>query len=144
MSVRLSRRALSVAAAYRELAGRGPGGIVVFVGRVRADRTPSGRVGALDYEAHVPLALAALERLEARALARAPRGRVVLWHRLGCVGVGDVAVIVGAATTHRASAFSLARWLIDRLKAEAPIWKSARPARPARPPRRPRVRSAGR
>ncbi len=115
---------------------------MVFAGCVRPDRTPRGRVVALDYEAHRPVALAQLRRLEAAARQRVPEARVVLWHRLGRLPVGTVSVIVGAATPHRAQAFGLARWLIDRLKEEVPIWKTAQ-ARSARRPRRPPARSGG-
>jgi molybdopterin synthase catalytic subunit len=143
VSVRLQRDALSVAAAYAELAQDRLGGVVVFAGRVRPDVGPEGRVVALDYEAHRPLARAALHRLAREARRRHPGARVVLWHRLGRLPVGTASVIVGAATPHRATAFALARWLIDRLKAEVPIWKTAT-ARPARrQPRRP-VRSGAR
>lgn len=143
MSVRLQRAPLPIARAYRELQAPGLGGVVLFSGRVRPDPTPTGPVTALDYEAHVAVARASLDRLEAAARRRAPQARVVLWHRLGRVPVGEASVLVGVATPHRARAFTLARWLIDRLKAEVPIWKSV-PARPGRRRRTRRARSAGR
>ncbi len=123
------------------MAAPGLGGVVVFAGRVRPDATRAGRVVALDYEAHAPLAFAGFERLERTAHRRVPGARVVLWHRLGPLPVGTASVIVAVATPHRATAFRLARWLIDRLKAEVPIWKTER-ARPARRRRRPPARSA--
>lgn len=126
VSVRLQRTPLSVEKAYRELSGPGLGGVVVFAGRVRPDRTSGGRVEALEYEAHEPVALAALRRLAAKGTRKVPGSRVLLWHRLGRLRVGVPSVIVGAAAPHRASAFQLARWLIDRLKVEVPIWKTAR------------------
>ena len=140
MSVRLTRRPLSVPAAMRLLSGRELGGVVVFAGRVRPDRTPQGRVAHLDYEAHRPLALASLSDLERTARRRFGAEKVVLWHRLGPVPVGEVSVIVGAATGHRAAAFRAARYLIEQLKRTVPIWKVER----ARPGRRPRSRPAGR
>jgi molybdopterin synthase catalytic subunit len=136
MSVRLSSRALSVPAAYRELADPHLGGVVLFTGRVRADPTAAGRVTALVYEAHSGPALDALRTLEREAARRFGAKRTVAWHRVGRVRVGDVAVIVGAACAHRAEAFDAARFLIDQLKARVPVWKETR-ARPARPPRRP-------
>ena len=134
MSVRLTHARLSVASAMRVLEGPGLGGIAVFAGRVRPDRTGRSRVGALYYEAHRPLATRALEELERTARKRFGAKRVVLWHRLGVVPVDEVSVIVGAATGHRAPAFAAARYLIERLKAEVPIWKTDQ-ARPARRPR---------
>jgi molybdopterin synthase catalytic subunit len=131
VSVRLTRRPLSMAAAMRVLEGPGLGGVAVFAGRVRPDRVGRGRVVALEYEAHRILALRALTALERTARRRFGAERVVLWHRLGDVPVDEISVIVGAATGHRAAAFAAARYLIERLKAEVPIWKTER-ARPAR------------
>lgn len=145
MSVRLSARPLEFARALRELDGPGLGGIVAFAGRVRPDRVEAGPVVALEYDAHTRLARARLLELEREARRRYGARRVVLWHRVGRVPVGEVAVIVGVATPHRAQAFAAAQYLIDALKATAPIWKTdrARSARRRRPrPRRRAARSA--
>lgn len=137
MSVRLTHRPLSFSAAIGALERPGLGGIVVFAGRVRADRSPRGSVTALEYEAHRPLALRALGELERTARARFGAERVVLWHRLGTVPVDEVSVIVGAAAPHRAEAFAATRFLIERLKATAPIWKTEQGRRGRRPRRLP-------
>ena len=146
MAVRLTRGVLSVARAYAELEDGVAGGVTVFVGRVRPDRVRSGRIEALLYEAHEPFALARLSELERTARRRFGLTRVVLWHRLGRLRVGTASVIVGAAAPHRDASFRGARFLIERLKSEVPIWKSdrARPVRrpPPRPARR-RARGAG-
>ena len=131
MSVRLTDRPLPVARALRELSGPELGGIVVFAGRVRSDAVPTGRVVALEYEAHAPLALRELRALEKEARRRFGPGRYLLWHRLGRLPVGTVSVIVGAACGHRAQAFDAARFLIEELKVKVPIWKTDR-ARPGR------------
>ena len=44
-------------------------------------------------------------------------------HRTGSVPLGEPAVIVAVSAAHRAEAFAGAREAIDRIKAEAPIWK---------------------
>ncbi len=44
-------------------------------------------------------------------------------HRTGRVPVGGTAVVVVAVAPHRDAAFAGARDLIDRIKAEAWIWK---------------------
>ena len=146
MSVRLTDRALTVAGAMRALEGPGLGGVVVFAGRVRPDRGRAGRVFALDYETHRAPALRRLAAIERDARARFGAGRVVIWHRVGRLKVGEVSVVVGAACAHRAAAFDAARFLIDELKASVPIWKTerARPVRrPRRRPGRARARSTG-
>jgi molybdopterin synthase catalytic subunit len=142
VSVRVGPRPLSVAAAYRELEDAESGGVVVFVGRVRPDRLGPGRsVAALEYEAHRTLAERALEELARGAQRRFRVRRSVLWHRVGVLPVGTPSVIVGAATGHRDEAFRAARWMIDELKAKAPIWKMdrARSARRRRPRPSPRA-----
>jgi len=48
---------------------------------------------------------------------------VALEHRVGSVPLSEPSVIVAASAPHRAEAFNAARALIDRVKAEAPIWK---------------------
>ncbi len=140
MSVRLTGRPLSVAAAMRALEVPGAGGVTLFAGRVRPDRTAAGRVVALEYEAHRVPALARLRALERGARRRFGARSVVVWHRLGRLRVGEVSVIVGAACGHRARSFAAARYLIEELKAVVPIWKAER----ARPGRRPRPRPSRR
>ena len=50
-------------------------------------------------------------------------GRVVLWHRVGELGLGEVSVVVAVSSPHRPAAFEAARFGIDALKATVPIWK---------------------
>ena len=44
-------------------------------------------------------------------------------HRVGHLQIGDMAVWVGVAAAHRGPAFDACRFIIDELKARAPIWK---------------------
>ena len=143
MGTRLTRRPLSLSSASASLRGRGLGGVVLFAGRVRPDATRSGRVRALLYEADPVVARRELGRLERTARQRFHAERVVLWHRIGPVQVGEISVIVGAACGHRAAAFDAARYLIEQLKSSVPIWKTEQ-ARSARRPRRHPSRRAGR
>jgi molybdopterin synthase catalytic subunit len=134
--VRLARGSLSVSAAARELFGPGLGGVALFVGRVRPDRLRRGQVGALLYEVDPNPALARLRAIERVARVKFGAQRVVLWHRVGRVGVDEPSVIAGASCGHRAQAFAATRYLIEELKRSVPIWKEAQ----ARPGRRPRPR----
>lgn len=143
MSVRLTERPLSSTLALKELGAPGVGGIVLFVGRVRSDRIRAGTVRALAYESHRALALKAFRSWESEARRRFGVRRIVIWHRVGLVRAGAPSVIVGAAGAHRRSAFDAASMLIERLKADAPLWKSAR-VRSGRPPRRPLGRASAR
>jgi molybdopterin synthase catalytic subunit len=143
VGVRLVRGRLGAAAAFRALERPGVGGIVVFSGRVRPDPDRRGRVVALDYEVDEHPAVDRLRAIEREARRRFALTDALLWHRVGRVPVGETAVVVGAASGHRAEAFAGARFLIDEVKATVPLWKQVR-ARSGRRPRSPRARPARR
>ena len=44
-------------------------------------------------------------------------------HRTGKVAIGETAVVVITASAHRSEAYAANRYIIDRIKHEAPIWK---------------------
>ena len=48
---------------------------------------------------------------------------VAVEHRVGEVPLSEPSVIVAVSAPHRGEAFAGAREIIDRVKAEAPIWK---------------------
>jgi molybdopterin synthase catalytic subunit len=100
------------------------GGECLFLGRTRREDHPRhGRLVRLCYEAHVPLAQRVLHDLAQQAVARHGCLAVRIHHALGPVAVGEASVLVQTVTPHRAEAFGAARFLIDRLKQVAPIWK---------------------
>jgi molybdopterin synthase catalytic subunit len=45
-------------------------------------------------------------------------------HRTGSVPLGEPSVVVAVSGAHREETFAAAREAIDRIKAEAPIWKA--------------------
>jgi molybdopterin synthase catalytic subunit len=56
-------------------------------------------------------------------IARHGLCRAAVLHRVGRVPLSEPSVLVAASAPHRGEAFAGARALIDRVKAEAPIWK---------------------
>jgi len=98
------------------------GGNVVFVGSVRST-TAGLATTRLEYEAHLPLALALLRQLAAAAADRFGLVAVAVAHRVGVVAPGEAGVVVAASGAHRREAFAAAEWLMDRIKREVPIWK---------------------
>jgi molybdopterin synthase catalytic subunit len=58
--------------------------------------------------------------------AEFPAVHLAATHRVGELTIGDLAVVVAAGAAHRADAFQAASALIDRIKAEVPIWKHQR------------------
>jgi molybdopterin synthase catalytic subunit len=113
--------ALSVDEVIAAVGGDAVGGIVVFLGTVR-DHDHDRAVTSLDYSAH-PSAAEQLLRVVTEVGASSPQVALAAVHRVGELQVGDVAVIVGAGCPHRDEAFRVGRLLIDRIKAEVPLWK---------------------
>lgn len=104
------------------VSGPGLGGIALFLGAVR-DHARGRAVTRLEYEAYPSMAERQMHAIVAAVEADHPGTRCVLHHRVGALDVGEVAVIAAAASAHRAAAFDAVRELIERLKADVPIWK---------------------
>jgi molybdopterin synthase catalytic subunit len=123
--VRLTERALDPADALRFVARPGAGGTVLFAGTVR-DHSAHGAVSGLDYEAWEALAEVRLRSIGEEMLARWPLCGAALVHRTGYLEVGEVSVLVCCSSPHRADAFEAARYAIERIKKDVPIWKKER------------------
>lgn len=98
------------------------GGLVVFLGTVR-DRSRGRDVTHLEYEAYPEMAERTMREIAARLEATHAPCRLAMHHRIGDLGIGDIAVVIAAAAPHRDAAFAAARAAIDELKTVVPIWK---------------------
>ena len=115
-SMRVTEEPLDVAAVSAAVRDPRAGAVVVFEGVTRD-------VGELDYEAYTEMALEKLRAIGEQEAARHGLCAVALEHRVGTVPLSEPSVLVAASAPHRGEAFAGARALIDRVKAEAPIWK---------------------
>ena len=114
--VRVSDAPLAAARVTDLVRRRGAGAVVTFEGTVRD-------VEFLDYEAYREMAeeriaQIAAECVERHGLERRPPSTASDASRSVSPGV-----VVAVSAAHREAAFAGARELIDRIKAEAPIWK---------------------
>lgn len=124
----ISDRPLSLDDVMRRVVAPDLGGVTVFAGTVRG---VTRRVGDdeiatdyLEYEAYPEMAEEALARIAAEAQARWPSvGAVSIVHRVGRLAVGDLAVVIAVAASHRQDTFDACHYTIDRVKQIAPIWK---------------------
>ncbi len=119
----LTDRPLDLAAVARAAVHETAGGLVTFVGYVRATSDDGRAVSGLTYEAHPDLALAAMRLIGEEASTRFGPLRIAIAHRTGALGIGDPAVAIAVAAPHRAAAFDACEFAIDALKARVPIWK---------------------
>jgi len=92
------------------------GAVVTFEGVTR-------EVEKLEYEAYVEMAEEKMAAILAEAVERHGLCAAAAEHRVGDVPLSEPSVAVAVSAPHRGEAFAGAREIIDRLKAEAPIWK---------------------
>jgi molybdopterin synthase catalytic subunit len=99
------------------------GAILVFEGTVRDHSPGLSGVIALEYEAHPTMAHRVLEDIIAAARGTFPIRKAEARHRLGRVALGEPTIIIAVSAAHRDEAYKASRYIIDRIKHEAPIWK---------------------
>jgi molybdopterin synthase catalytic subunit len=112
----VTKEALSSERLSRFVSDRRAGAIVTFQGVTR-------EVARLDYEAYREMAEERIAAILIDAAERHGLLAVAAEHRVGCVALGEPGVVVAVSAGHRGEAFEGAREAIDRIKAEAPIWK---------------------
>lgn len=115
-AVRITEEPLDVAAISHAVADSRAGAVVTFQGTTRD-------VPRLDYEAYAEMAAETIATILAEAIERHGLLGAAAEHRIGSVPRGEPSVVVSVSAAHRAEAFAGAREAIDRIKAEAPIWK---------------------
>jgi MoaE-MoaD fusion protein len=114
--VRVSPEPISLEAVTARVVDPSAGAVVTFQGFPRD-------VPRLDYEAYAEMAE---ERIAAILTECAERHGLIATaaeHRTGPVPAEEASVLVAVSAPHREEAFAAAREAIDRIKAEAPIWK---------------------
>jgi molybdopterin synthase catalytic subunit len=114
--VRVTGEPLSVDQVLAQVSDRRAGAVVSFSGVTRD-------VPALEYEAYVEMAQERIAAIVAEAIERHGLCAAAAEHRYGVVALSEPSVVIAASAPHRAEAFAGAREIIDRIKAEAPIWK---------------------
>jgi molybdopterin synthase catalytic subunit/molybdopterin converting factor small subunit len=113
---RVSAAPLDAAAVSRRVGRPGAGAIVTFQGTTRD-------VDSLEYEAYVEMATERIAAILRDCVARHRLEAAAAEHRVGSVRLGEASVVVAVSAAHREEAFAGAREAIDRIKAQAPIWK---------------------
>jgi MoaE-MoaD fusion protein len=114
--VRVTEEPLSPDGLAERVRDPGAGAVVTFQGVTR-------RVEKLHYEAYVEMAEERLAEIAQAAVDRHALCAAAVEHRVGEVPLTEPSVIVAVSAPHRGEAFAAAREIIDRVKAEAPIWK---------------------
>jgi len=114
---------LDPGALLTEVGDHSAGAVVLFLGTARDHSEGRTGVTHLEYEAYPGVAVEKIEELVAAAADKWDLIAVAIEHRVGDVVVGQPSVAVAVSAAHRDAAFEAGRFLIDELKARAPIWK---------------------
>ena len=118
----LDEKSLNTTELQHELCNHRAGGYVSFEGWVR-NHNLGKEVTRLEYEAYEPLAVKEASKIITEAQQKFSILDAHCVHRIGSLGIGDVAVWVGVNSVHRGPAFAACEYIIDELKIRVPIWK---------------------
>ena len=120
----VQQEAIDIAAEFARAESAGGGAVATFTGLVRADAGDGDDVELLELEHYAGATERALTELAEAAAARWSLTTATVVHRVGPMRPGERIVFVAAAAPHRAAALEACAFLIDRLKTNAPFWKS--------------------
>ncbi len=109
----------SVDAVLDEMRKQSIGAIVCFLGIVRADPGVEG----LEIEIYEEMANQELGRIEEEAKRLFKINGIRIIHRKGELKAGENILLVVVASSHREEGFQATRFVIEQIKARAPIWK---------------------
>ena len=98
------------------------GGVCVFLGVVRNENDGKPTV-SIQYEAYGPMAESEMAKIARQIETRWTGVRILMRHRTGRLGIGEVSVAIVATAPHRDEAFAACRAAIDGVKTTVPIWK---------------------
>lgn len=98
------------------------GAVVLFSGETR-NESHGKEVAYLEYEAQEKMANKMIAEIIKAAADKWKLNIAIAIHRTGKVNISEPAVVVITASPHRSEAYMANRYIIDRIKHEAPIWK---------------------
>lgn len=113
---------IDTASLIREVGSQRNGAISVFIGTVR-DVNDGRSVSSIEYSAYKSMAGSELDRILDEAEKQFGVSALVVEHRIGLLGLGDVSVAIAAGHPHRAPALDCTRYVIEEIKRRVPIWK---------------------
>ena len=121
--IEIVEQTISVDEVVARVANPANGAVVTFIGVVRGV-TEGRETLYLEYEAYPEMAEKVLQQIadEIRARWTDIRAAAIV-HRVGRLEIGETAVVIALAASHRAQTFDALRYAIDRIKDIAPIWK---------------------
>lgn len=120
--IKITEKPIDIQKVIDTASSLGAGAVNVFIGTVR-NNAHGKTVLWLEYEAYETMAVAEIRKIIDHASHRWPLLGWAVSHRIGTLRPGETSVVVAVSTPHRKDSFEACQYIIDTLKANAPIWK---------------------
>lgn len=120
--ISITNNHLSLQEIMFELEDNSAGALSIFIGSVR-NRGRFGNVSEIYYEAYSEMAEQKMKEIENEAQAKWEIKKLVAFHRIGNIKVGETSIIIGVSSEHRHEAFEACKYIINNVKTRVPIWK---------------------
>lgn len=98
------------------------GGHSIFLGQVRADNIEGKKVTSIEYSSYEEMALKKMDLIREDIFAKYPLACMHVYHSLGKIAAGEICLFVFTSSGHRKAAIDACEEIVERLKAELPIW----------------------
>ena len=100
----------------------GIGAHSIFLGQVRADKTDNQSIACIEYTAYEEMALEKMHLIREAIFAKYPLTCMHVYHSLGKVNAGEICLFVFTSSPHRKVAIEACSEVVERIKAELPVW----------------------
>lgn len=94
----------------------------IFLGQVRADEINGKQVVAIDYSAYEEMANKEFHTIREAAFEKFDLTCMHIYHSKGSVKAGEICLFVFTSSAHRKEAMDACRYLVEEIKAKAPIF----------------------
>ncbi|MGZ8537596.1 MAG: molybdenum cofactor biosynthesis protein MoaE [Flavisolibacter sp.] len=94
----------------------------IFLGQVRNDILKEKEVEAIEYTTYRDMALEKMHQIREELFAKYTITCMHVYHSLGKVVSGEICLFVFTSSKHRKTAIEACNELVERIKAELPVW----------------------
>lgn len=120
--IKITEKPIDIQKVIDTASSLGAGAVNVFIGTVR-NNAHGKNVRWLEYEAYESMAVSEIRKIIDEASHRWPLLGWAVSHRVGTLKPGEVSVVVAVSAPHRQQSFEACQFVIDTIKAKAPIFK---------------------
>jgi molybdopterin synthase catalytic subunit len=94
----------------------------IFLGQVRADMVEGKKVVAIEFSAYEELAEQKIHEIREAAFSLFDITCLHIYHSIGKINTGELCFFVFTSSAHRKAAMEACNYLVERIKAEVPIF----------------------